>query len=288
MKTNAVVRIVLFSIAILILSGILLGIVSYDFLSFNRRFSVTENNSVSTGSTVHADPEEITDIEIEWAAGSITIVPGEGSSITVAESEVSDSKYAMKVKQSGSKLSIEYCEDSVSFIGFRNNEFEAKDLVIYVPLGWSCDTLEIDAAAASVEITDLTIREVELDGASAICTFENCQIEKLDVDTASGDVEFTGTLEELDFDGMSACFNAIFDNVPSRMDMDSMSGDLDITLHEDCGFSLKLDSMSGDFSSDYATTMQNGHHIYGDGRCRINVSAMSGDVVIRKHASDHH
>lgn len=290
MKTNAIIRIVLFSISILILSAILFGMISFDFFSFNHRTSVSEDNSVSTGNgtSVQVNPNEISDIAIEWAAGSITIVPREGNSITVAESEVSNSKYAMNVKQSGSKLTIEYCQEIISFIGIHNNDFDAKDLVIYVPIGWSWDSLEIDAAAATVEITDLAIREIEFDGASALCTITGCQVEKLDVDTASGDVNFSGTLDELDFDAMSACFTAVLDNTPSRMDIDSMSGDLDITLPEDCGFTLNLDAMSSDFSSDFATTMQNGSHICGNGSCRINVSAMSGDVNIRKHTRNSH
>lgn len=284
MKTNAIVRIVLFSIAILILSAILLGMISYDFFSFNHHVSVSEG----IGESVQLDPDKISDIAIEWAAGSITIIPTEGRLITVSESKVSDSKYKMNVRQSGGKLTIEYSQESVSFIGINNNDFDAKDLVICVPIGWACDTLEIDAAAAKVEISDLSIREVEFDGASAICNFHDCQIEKLDVDTASGDVIFSGTLEELDFDAMSACFTAVFENSPNRMDIDTMSGDLDITLPENCGFALNLDTMSSDFSSDFATAMQNGSHIYGNGSCRINVSAMSGDVCIRKHTHNNH
>lgn len=64
--------------------------------------------------------------------------------------------------------------------------------------------------------------------------------------------------------------------------MDTASGSLTLVLPEDCGFTVSLDSLSGRFSSDFATTTQNGRHIYGDGSCKINVSSMSGGVTIRK------
>ena len=40
--------------------------------------------------------------------------------------------------------------------------------------------------------------------------------------------------------------------------------------------------MSSDFSSDFATTIQNGRHVCGDGSCQIQMDAMSGNVIIRK------
>ena len=57
---------------------------------------------------------------------------------------------------------------------------------------------------------------------------------------------------------------------------------LEITLPEDAGFTLSIDAMSDDFESDFETTMRNGNYVCGDGRCRINVNALSGDVVIHK------
>ena len=55
-------------------------------------------------------------------------------------------------------------------------------MYIYVPRDWMCDSLEIDAASATVEINDLTIRELDFDGASGTCNLENCIITDLDID----------------------------------------------------------------------------------------------------------
>lgn len=291
MKRNAILRIVLYSIAILVLSGILLaglGVGVYMIRDTGIQSDTMIVDGTQSSSAVKAS--EITDLEIAWVSGTITITPNAGSDqIIIVDSPVSDEKYAMQLTQSGRKLKIEFSEeDLIHSFGIHSNNAISKDLSIAVPADWVCEELTIEAASANVTVSDLTIGNVEFDGASGLCNFTNCQIGTLSVDTASGDVTFSGTLEELDFDAMSACFYATLTNVPSRMDMDTMSGDLDVTLPEDCGFTLNLDAMSSDFSSDFPTTMENGSHVCGDGACRINVSAMSGDVAIHKHGTSSH
>ena len=68
--------------------------------------------------------------------------------------------------------------------------------------------------------------------------------------------------------------------------MDSMSGGLTLTLPEDAGFTVGLDAMSSDFSSDFPTVKKNKSYVCGDGHCKIDMSAMSGDVSILKQSAD--
>ena len=153
-----------------------------------------------------------------------------------------------------------------------------------VPIDWHCDSLEIDAAAASLEVTGLNAEEVEFDGASGRCVFDNCSVEKLDLDTASGDVHFSGSLNQLDCDSASANILLELDNVPRSIDLDTASGDLEVILPADAGFTVTLDAMSSEFQSDFDTVSRNGSYVAGNGRCRIDVDAMSGDVTVRKGA----
>lgn len=293
MKSNAIVRIVLFSLAIFVLLGILLGGLVLGLFMFDSDFP-SEYNGTSQKLPVASDgitaqgavgAEKIQNIEIDWVAGSITIQPVENTDqITITESGNDNEKYQMVYKQKGNTLEIEYCEDSVSFpsFGITINNTVSKDLVITVPMDWICDTLEIDTASARVDVRDLTIHEFNFDGASGTCNITNCNVDEIDLDTASGDITFEGTLEMLDCDAASANCRITVTNVPRTIDIDTASGDLDLTLPENSGFSCDLTTMSGSFSSDFETMLQNGHYIHGDGSCRINVDAMSGDVVIRK------
>ena len=244
------------------------------------------NGVNQTGSAGSADPAAIREIKIEWISGSVTVEPGDVQEITFSESGAATDQYKMVWKQSDDKLTIQFCKDS-NVIGFGLHFGDgSKDLTITVPRGWVCDSLELDTASTDLTVRDMIIREVEIDSASGTAKFENCTISSLDVDTASGDVTFTGSLSELDFDAASASFTGVLENVPDRVKMDSMSGDLALTLPEDAGFTVSLDAMSSDFSSDFPTVKKNKSYVCGDGHCKIDVSAMSGDVSILKQSAD--
>ena len=230
--------------------------------------------------------DTVREINIEWISGSVTVEPGDVQEITFSESGAATDQYKMVWKQSDDKLTIQFCKDS-NVVGFGLHFGDgSKDLTVTVPRGWVCDSLELDTASTDLTVRDMIIREVEIDSASGTAKFENCTISSLDVDTASGDVTFTGSLSELDFDAASASFTGVLENVPDRVKMDSMSGDLALTLPEDAGFTVSLDAMSSDFSSDFPTVKKNKSYVCGDGHCKIDVSAMSGDVSILKQSAD--
>lgn len=244
------------------------------------------NGVNQTGSVGSADPAAIREIKIEWISGSVTIEPGDVQEITFLESGNGTDKYEMVWKQSGDELVIQYSKDSSTAgfgLHFGNG---SKDLTVTVPRGWACDSLELDTASADLTVRDVIIREMEIDSASGTAKFENCTVSSLDVDTASGGVTFTGSLNELDFEAASASFTGVLENVPDQVKMDSMSGDLTLTLPEDAGFTVSLDAMSSDFSSDFPTVKKNKSYVCGDGHCKIDVSTMSGDVAILKQQAD--
>ena len=301
MKSNAIIRIVIWSIVLVLLVGILLAFLTEEAYLNDYTFATSplaSEAAVPTENVVSATPVKplpnekklvidggsIDGIEIEWVAGDIILVPKDVEEITISESDVKDEKYAMRYHVDDRKLEISYCEERLmSGLGISLGADIRKDLFIYVPMDWECRSLEIDAADATVEISDMRIGELDLDGASGICRLNNCDIRDLDIDTASGDVIFSGTLDTLDFDAASANFTGDFFSTPSHIDMDSVSGKLDIRLPEDCGYALSMDGMSKTFRSDFqGTENRNGIHTYGDGRCRIRIDGMSCEVTIRK------
>ena len=292
MRSNAVIRIIVWSMVILILFGILSATIALRSANItshhpqNEKPQTTEAafSKLPDESSLSFPADAIREIQIAWVAGNIIVIPADVETIEVSESDVSDPKYALIWKQAGNKLEIFHSENhSFQIIGIHNDDYISKDLCIRVPRDWACDSLEIDAASAALEVRNLTIRELDFDGADGTCDFIDCHIRNLDIDTASGDVTFTGKLDSLDFDAASASFTGEFQNTPDRLDMDSMDGKLDIALPEDCGYSLSMDGMSTTFQSEFnGTKNRNDAHIYGDGRCIIQVDGMSCDVTIRK------
>lgn len=284
MRSNAILRIVLYSIAILILVSILAGCLLLNTFMVNTDWEsiFTAENTGNVASAGSVSAQEIRSILVEWAAGTITVQPGDVENIEFYETVGLPEEQQMVWSRKGSQLQIRFAKTRVYF-GISIDK--PKDLVIVVPRNWICGELEIDAASAKVTVSDMTIETVDFDGASGVCQFTNCDVGQFDVDTASGDILFEGTLYEMDCDAASATCTLDLLSCPRRIDADMASGDLRLTLPEDSGFVLELDALSGDFTSDFPTTTKNGKYLYGDERCSIHVSALSGDVVIYKESA---
>lgn len=303
MKTNAIVRIVLLSLAIIILGSLLLGVLSIRRLAVKLDESefvedlnipaflddVLEDSSdevhIVSGEkkTAIFAADEVDSLVIEWAAGDIVIQHGDTDTITVAEESVSNKKYEMRIFQTGKTLEIKFCDDGINFIGINNIKAVDKDLVITVPMQWNMRELEVDAASADLTVSDMTIQTANFNMASGEIYMYNCDVDTIDLDTASGDVEFTGTLNVLECDAASAnCIVTVF-NSPKHINMDSASGNLELFLPDDCGFRCNMETLSGHFSSDFSTSNSDGLYIYGDGACQIDMDAMSGSISIRKN-----
>ena len=279
MKRNAIFRMILFGFLTVVLVGILISGIAL------KQYQVTgvvvrESADVLAVGGYSSPAKEVDRLKIAWAAGKIVIVPTDQDDITVTEELLGGDK-TMVLKKDGSTLYVEYCEDNIS-LSFGSNNNLKKNLYISVPQDWECKELEIDAASATVQVENLTIEEVESSTASGTHTFTNCQVGTMKMETVSGDLNFTGTLEKLDFNGVSAQADVVVTNFPKSIDVETISGDLNITLPKECGFTVDKDTVSGRFSSELPTTEQNGKIVYADGHCEIEVEGVSASVHIRK------
>ena len=279
MKRNAVFRLILFSILAVILVGALISgiaLKSYQMpgVVIRKSFEAPLENEYEF------DAREIDRLKIDWAAGKIVIVPVEGKNISVTEELLGTDK-TMVLKKDGSTLYVQYCEGAIG-LSFGSGSSLKKNLYVCVPQDWDCKELEIDAASAIVQVENLTIEELASSTASGTHTFTNCQVEKLKMETVSGNLDFNGSLDKLDFNGVSAQANLVLINQPKSIQLESVSGDLNLTLPEDCGFTLDKDSLSGRVSSELETTEKDGKIVHGDGSCKIEVEGVSSSVHIRK------
>lgn len=264
MRRNAIARIVLYSVLALMLTGILVTGILTD--SFMVHFGSESGTIVEHEAAVAA--ADVRNIEIDWAAGSIEFVVADTDQIIFRETSAENSKYEMTYTLSGDTLKLSYGSGGIT-IGFGNFSFPGKDLVITVPRDWVCEELEIDGASLSIHIQDMTLGTLDLDGASC-------------------DVFFTGSLEELEADGASTNITLSCTNRISRVSMDGASCDLELTLPEDCGFTLSMDGLSCDLHTQLPCSAINGRTVHGDGYCKINVDGLSCDVTIKEAAGCTH
>lgn len=279
MKRNAVFRIILFSFLAVVLVGVLISGIALKKYQMPG-IVVRKSFDAPVVTEYQFNTTEIDRLKIQWAAGNIVIVPVEGDEISVTEELLGGDK-TMVLKKDGSTLYVQYCEGAVG-ISFGSNSGLKKNLHISVPQDWVCKELEIDAASATVQAELLTIEELTSSTASGSHTFRDCTVEKLKMETVSGNLDFSGSLEKLDFNGVSAQANLVLTNHPKSIKLESVSGDLNLTLPEGCGFTLDKDTVSGRFTSEFDTTEKNGKIVHGDGSCEIDVEGVSASVHIQK------
>lgn len=290
MKGSAVTRIVLFSIAILLLISLLLaGLFAGKFPSSSfwsgifGKDTLDHSGTVASSGSVSADT--VRNLQIDWVSGSITIQPGDTDTITFSEPGDIPEDRKMVWKQSGDTLRIQFCRSTKDWsfgFSFGSDFIAHKDLLITVPADWFCGKLKIDSVSANLDVSGITAQKLSLDNVSGECEFRDCSVQEVDLGTVSGSLSFEGSLQELDFDTVSANCTAVLSNVPREIDLDSVSGDLRLTLPESAGFTARLDSASGNISTDFPTTVSRGAHICGDGNCEIDADTVSGDVFIYK------
>lgn len=294
MRHNAILRICTYSVLIFALLLLMATVM------FRPRWTETtcELGPVEGDGKPHyyEFQEPITGMDIEWPAGEVLIETGDVDGVKVTAGNGTADVHVTP----GGCLEVRYEEN----LGKRFFvKLAKKGLTITVPKDTALNKLDLDVASANVTVRGLEgdIREVEINSASGIstlenlkvgtldvdtasgpCRFDNLTVRDLNVDTASGNVSFTGQLDTLNYDGASAWFTGVFLNHPYKLNLNTMSGKLDITLPEDCGFTAAFDGMSGKLNSDFATTFKNNAQVFGDGGCYIQVDSMSGNLTIRK------
>lgn len=278
MKANAITRIVIYSIAALLLVGLLLmGLGVGQF-----RFDFTTGSGEPLTGEIEVDASEIQNLEIEWVSGDIDIqVATDGSRvIRVYESGYEDEENGAVWEIKGQTLVIRYRKPAIQF-GFVSTP--NKDLTIVFPAGWACGKLDIETVSGSVNVLLLSASEIELENVSADCLFEYCAAQEVSVSTVSGNVEYRGKVSTLECKAISAdCKVVLTESGADRLTLESVSGDLVVGMWESLGFSAAIDSVSGHIYSDFQTTSGGGKQIYGDGHCLLEADTVSGDIEIVK------
>lgn len=275
MKRNAIIRICIYSLLLVVLVGLLLGGINrFRYVSGGPSSHAEYSPQPLDEASLTFRPDQVKGLDIDWAAGDIFIQKGDVDQIHVGE-QAPEGERPMEAYLKGSTLQIEFGQKRF----FWSGDF-SKQLTVTLPRDFDLGYLDLDVASSNITIVDMTIGEVDFDGADGDFLLENCTIGELDMDTASGTVEFTGSLNTLDVDGASTDFRGVFSNCPQQLTMDGMSGSLDVTLPQGSGFTVALDGMSTQFETELPVTSRDGLFVCGDGQCKIDVDGMSVNVTV--------
>ncbi|MBO5487882.1 MAG: DUF4097 family beta strand repeat protein [Eubacterium sp.] len=287
-KRNALTRIIVFSVLIIVLLSILLlGIRKGSFpipvLHLGSSGQYENANEYKSGdASLTAD--RLDQLEINWVDGKVSVSPYEGKTIEIKENasgNLSDREQLHYYFKEG-KLIIQYRESGLFSWGGNNKN---KNLTVQIPtaLCQNLSEVSIDATSCDVDVTGLSGKNFDFDTVSGNiqATDVDCT-QKFNLDTVSGEFKFTGKIQELDVDTTSGECNVSSDITPNKIDFDGVSGGLVLQIPASSQFTLDFDSVSGDFNNNFSTVQNGDTYTCGNGSAQYDVESVSGDVEIRK------
>ena len=286
MKTSAVIRIVIWSLVALILTGVLVSVVVFKgVLGGSGDFSIGLTGNVYSGDYNIGGgsvTEPINAVEVDWVSGKIEISVYDGETTEISENEISDEDYKLRYKVENGRLTVHSEKSGFSF-GIISRP--KKELTIKIPRAYAenLKTLKINSTSAEINLNGLTVLEsTETDTVSGRVTAENLNTASLEGDTVSGDVKASGAIEAFDLSSTSGAAE-ITTTVPlKKLETDTVSGDVTLTLPESSGFTLEFDTVSGDLNCELPMTNKNGKHICNDGSAEFEADSTSGDFTVKR------
>ncbi|MBO5170324.1 MAG: DUF4097 family beta strand repeat protein [Oscillospiraceae bacterium] len=249
-------------------------------IHLNSGSEVSADNNFITESTVQNvsfDAKEVKKLHIEWVSGNVTLKTADQHNITFRVD--GDSALPFSYQLSGNELDLRYPADNALWKPARGS----KNLTITVPQSWYARETNIDVVSAVVEVDGLSTEELKLDTTSGPINASGLCCDQIIASTVSGNVILEGTAEELKLDTTSGRCQAELDERVQEIELDSVSGELELILPESLGFEAEVDTVSGSFRSDIPTTASSkGVYTCGNGECGISVDTVSGSITIQK------
>ena len=288
MKRNAIARIVIWSlVAVLLISLLIVGINCLPSSFFTGDWSsgiigVTYKNSALYNVGGGTVTDEFHSIKVNWTNGKINIESYDGEDTVISETEVAEKENKLRWRVEDGVLKIQQMAAGMRF-GLKKTP--KKTLTVKIPSSAAekLKSVKTDSVSAEVNIIGVAASgKIEIDTVSGSAEMKNIKTARLDIDTVSGEVNAEGEISELESDSVSGDIT-VSSAVPlEKLDCDSTSGNIRLTIPKNSGFTLKADTVSGDISCGLpAVSKSKNRRVCGDGSADFETDTVSGDLIIK-------
>jgi len=202
---------------------------------------------------------QVKKLDIDWVAGSVTVVPGSGSEVRFSEEYKGklDEDLIMRWYLDGSTLRIKF-RKAGTLIG----DAREKHLTVVVPSSLLLSNLDVDYVSCDVRVEANSVN-YDFEGVSGSLNLKADTPRIVDVDTVSGNL------------------NMEFARCPDKLEIDTVSGNVDVKIPKSSSFNARFDSVSGSFVSSIPVVMDGKRYVAGDGKSDLSLETVSGSVKIR-------
>lgn len=220
--------------------------------------TVTYENADAYSEGGAALSETITDIEIHWEYGDVSLLAGEGTTLSFSEtsdSSISDEQ-SLRYLVDGTTLLIEPCASDTA------TDLD-KDLTLIVPAGSTLESVTVDSNNGGVSV----------DGVGA---------ESLTVSTYKGSIRVSSSQENaaIDLESVHGDIVTSFVTLPVKMSLSDTSGNITLQVPSQSDMVLNFSTTSGQFTSSIPCAQNGSVYTYGTGGTQYDVSTVTGDVTV--------
>lgn len=231
------------------------------------------------------DPAGISKISVEWKGGTVNVETIDDGNEMIRLEENSD--YEMN---DDTRMHYEIDGDELK-ISFAKKDKKLGDKSKWLYLGIPRTVLEklteldIETVSADVYATQVSVPNGELSvetvSGGVYCENQDGFTRELSLKSVSGEICYYGSTEKLEMHSTSGeIYYGDGDDSLREVEVGSVSGDVYLYLR-DAGFSLAFETTSGSlYSTPSLTSYKDGHYVYGDPSCEIEVETVSGDLSI--------
>ena len=251
------------------------------------KWEQTEETRDQAGNYTGSDyilPEgtDITALDIDWISGEAEILVTNDTDILVREQPERgiSASYAMVVTEQDGVLKVRYAADE--FLTLPN--LPPKKLVVHLPrtVAENLTEVRLNSVSADFDVAALTVKNTLIfDSVSGDLETDFITADSAEVNAVSGKIDLDGSFRQVIGGSTSGEVDLALRKCPDKIELTTVSGDVDLELPRSAGFTLRYSTASGDLESDFPlTTERNGGHICGDGSGSITIDTTSGDLKI--------
>ena len=292
---RAVVKIVIWSVVFCLLALLLLGGVTGIVTDINvfglpgihldlGGFTYEDADEYSVGNA--SVKGSVTDLEIVWLSGDITVIPSDTDEIKITEDDSGDDDdLRLRWLLKDGKLTVQFRKPVV----FGKAHAVSKKLTVAIPAAVleAMDEVEITTVSGDVTFTG-NADELTLDAVEGGLTVKG-DIGEMEVNAVKGKLTFTGGVRSADMDCVDTSVIMHLD-MATELSFDQVNGDVELYLSEEItGFTAEAESLGGGIRiEDFSDLTATGDHYtcWGDGSLRIQVNGVNAKLTVKKATND--
>ena len=263
---------------IISISSILLCSCSYTHLGKTTINYEDSSNYIDGNRTIN---DNITTLNINWAAGNIYVISNENQTSTIEIKEE-----ITKGKDTTNKLIVRSFIDSNALniqFGYPG-EYEIddfrKDLHISLSNDYNLDNLNIATIQGNIETSFKNVKNINAASTSSNFIGKDLDVDRLTFSSVSGDLHIDGKMKEIIMNSTSGNSNVTNYSSTSNNVFNTVSGDTIYNISSSYGYKASLSTISGTFTSNVEYLKSDGNYIYKEENHEIKADSISGNLTI--------